>query len=1080
MPITRLLIANRGEIAIRVARTAADMGLETVAIYSPDDAHCLHVRSADSALELPGAGVAAYLEIPAIIDAAKRGGCDAVHPGYGLLSERGDFARACAAAGLIFVGPAADTLDLLGDKMQARQAARALSIPVIEGRDINDTDALADFLRDVGRPVMVKAAMGGGGRGMRVVSDATEAEAAFAQCSAEADSAFGDGRLYGEVFLPAVRHVEVQIIGDGTSVTHLWDRDCTLQRRNQKIVEIAPAPDLAPELRAALLRDAVALGQSTGYRGLGTAEFLVETDTGAYYFIETNPRIQVEHTVSEDWAGVDLVEIQLRLADGAALDHLGLPDVAGPMPTGFAVQARINTERLGPDGQITPTGGRIDTFVLPGGRGVRIDTHGYSGYRTNPGFDSMLAKLILRTASDDLGALLTRTRRALAEFHVSGVETNIPLLSALLARPELADWDVDTRLIERISAELTGAEAAPDGFFAPLAPDAAIPIQTAPDGQIAVTAQMQAVLVSFEIAEGEIAQPGQTLAIVEAMKMQHEIRAPEPCVVRAHLAAPGDPVERDQPILFAEPAETGQSAQDADARVDPDHIRADLQSLRDRTALTLDTNRPKAVERRRSRGQRTARENLDDLLQGGAFLEYGQLVFAAQRRRHPLDDLRAATPADGIITGVGTVNGALFPEGDTNVAILAYDGTVMAGTQGMMGHLKTDRLLELARDEKLPVIFYTEGGGGRPGDEDFADVMSTGLSIMTFNLMARLTATKPSIGVNSGYCFAGNAAVFGACDIKIATRDSWIGLGGPAMVEAGGLGAHSPKDIGPAPMQAQIGLLDLLAEDEADATAMARQVLACFQGPLSDWQAPDQRLLRHAIPENRKRVYDIRTVIAGLADTDTFLETRAAFAPGMITGFLRVEGHAFGLIANNPKHLGGALDAQASEKAAGFLRLCSRFGLPVLSLCDTPGFMVGPESEQQGGVQRACELITAGAQMQSPLFTIVLRKGYGIGAQAMAGGSFAAPFFNIAWPTGEFGAMGLEGAVTLGYKREMEAETDPVARQALFDRLVAKSYENGRALNVASLQEIDAVIDPADTRDWIMNGLRAATRGAAL
>lgn len=1065
----KLMIANRGEIAIRIARTAAALGVPSVAIHPRDDARCLHTRSADQSVEIPGTGVAAYLDIAAIVATAVETGCDAVHPGYGLLSENAGFATACAHAGLIFVGPAPETLTALGDKTQARRIADDQDVPTIPGRDsITSPDDLAAFLaKQNGAAVMVKAAAGGGGRGMRPLRDANGAEAAFAQCQGEAMAAFGDGRLYGERLIENARHIEVQIIGDGQTVRHLWDRDCTLQRRHQKVVELAPAPLLSDDLRQALLQAATRIAAAQGYRGLGTVEFLVEPGANAktgWYFIEVNPRIQVEHTVTEDWLGLDLVALQLRLAAGEPLNRLDLPPT-DDMPGGQALQLRITAQ----PGPITPGTGQIDQFILPGGPGLRIDTHGYAGYRPHPGFDPLLAKVILRSPSIDLGHMLARARRALGEMVVTGLSTNIALLDHLLARPGLADWAIDTATADSVEP----SAHATDPFFDTETTTRAPTQHDIPPGTEAITAALPAVVTSLDVAEGQQVARGQVLAVIEAMKMQHELTAPQSGTVATLLVQPGDTVEAGQPLILIRPDIEAGTAPEAIAAPDPDHIRPDLQALLDRRALTQDAQRPEAMARRRARGQRTARENVTALLVGGDFIEYGQLVYAAQRRRRATDDLIAASPADGIITGIGHINADRFGDAQSRVAVLAYDGSVMAGTQGMMGHLKTDRILELARDQRLPVIFYTEGGGGRPGDTDFADVMSSGLGVMTFNLMTRLTADKPSIGVNAGYCFAGNAAVFGACDIRIATRNSWIGLGGPAMVEAGGLGAHKPTDIGPAPMQARIGLVDLLAEDEGHATALARQVMGYFQGPLTDWSAPDQRPLRHVIPENRKRVYDIHNVIDGLADQGSFLELRPGYAPGMITGFLRIGGQAIGLIANNPGHLGGAVDAAASAKGAGFLTFCARFEMPVLSLCDTPGFMVGPDSEAEGGVQQACALLGAGAQMADRLFCVVLRKGYGIGAQAMAGGSFAAPVFVIAWPTGEFGAMGLEGAVQLGYRRELEAEPDPDARQALFDRLVAQSYEQGQALNVAALTEIDAVIDPAETRDWVRQGLRA-------
>ncbi|MEX0286334.1 MAG: carboxyl transferase domain-containing protein [Paracoccaceae bacterium] len=1048
-----ILIANRGEIAIRVARTAAELGIKTVAVAPADDANCPHLRHADDQAILPGAGAAAYLDIDAIIATARDKGCDAIHPGYGFLSERSEFAAACADAGLTFIGPSTDVLAALGDKSAARNAAAALGVPVIPARSpIVDVSDLTAFLTDCNGPVMLKAVSGGGGRGMRVVRSDSDATAAFDAASAEARAAFGNGTLYAERLLESARHIEVQIAGDGTQVIHLWDRDCSLQRRHQKIIELAPAPGLAPDLREGILGAAVRIGEAQGLQTLATVEFLVEPDASVdhgWYFLEVNPRLQVEHTVTEDWLGLDLVELQLRLAAGEALSAMDLPDTA---PSGHAIQLRINAERFTATG-VMPASGTLDHFQPPGGRGLRIETHGEPGYAPHPGFDTLLAKLIVRDTT--LPRLLTRANRALRDFRIEGIESNTALLAELLNREDIQTWTVSTRLVDEVLpglADLTTPQGADGGT---------------------VTAPMAANVVSIDVEPGQTVQRGALLAVLEAMKMQHELRAEAACQIDDILARPGEAVAEGTALFRVTPQEDASDATDSTQAIDPDHIRPDLQAVLDRIALTQDANRPDAVKRRRSRGQRTARENHADLTGGAEFMEYGALVHAAQRRRHDPKQLQVMCPADGIITGIGHVNGDLFDPEHSRAAMLLYDGSVMAGTQGFLGHKKTDRILEVARDQKLPVIFYTEGGGGRPGDEDFNDICVSGLDVMTFNLMTRLTADKPSIGVNSGYCFAGNAAVFGACDIKIATRDSWIGLGGPAMVEAGGLGAHSPKDIGPAPMQADIGLVDVLAEDEAHATALTRAIFGMFQGPVADWQAPDQRLLRHVVPENRKRVYDIRAAIAGLVDVGSFVEMRAQFARGLITGFCRIEGVPFGLIANNPHHLGGALDADASEKGAGFLRLCGRFGLPVISLCDTPGFMVGPDSERQGGVQRACELIGAGAALADHLFTVVLRKGYGIGAQAMAGGSFAAPAFVVSWPTGEFGAMGLEGAVQLGYKKELEAAGDDAARQALFDQLVGQFYERGQALNVASLQEIDAVIDPADTRKWIMNGWRA-------
>ena len=434
------------------------------------------------------------------------------------------------------------------------------------------------------------------------------------------------------------------------------------------------------------------------------------------------------------------------------------------------------------------------------------------------------------------------------------------------------------------------------------------------------------------------------------------------------------------------------------------------------------------------------------------------------------------SPADGLVAGVGSVNGALFGDEKSRCMVIAYDYTVFAGTQGMMNHKKKDRMLRLAEEWRIPVVLFAEGGGGRPGDTDSMGV--AGLDIPTFATFARLSGLVPLVGIVSGRCFAGNAALLGCCDVIIATRNANIGMGGPAMIEGGGLGVFTPEEVGPIDVQAPNGVVDLVVEDEAEAVLKAKQYLAYFQGPLAEWRAADQRLLRRLIPENRLRAYDVRAVIEALCDEDSVLELRRDFGIGIVTALVRIEGRPFGLLANNPHHLGGAIDAPAADKAARFLQLCDAYGLPIVSLCDTPGFMVGPEVEKLAQVRHVSRMFVTSASLSVPWFTVVLRKGYGLGAQGMTGGSFHAPFFIVSWPTGEFGGMGLEGAVRLAYRRELEAVDDPALRDALYQKLVAQLYQAGKANNMAAFLEIDDVIDPADTRRWILRGLRSVPEPA--
>jgi len=588
----------------------------------------------------------------------------------------------------------------------------------------------------------------------------------------------------------------------------------------------------------------------------------------------------------------------------------------------------------------------------------------------------------------------------------------------------------------------------------------------------AVRAPLQGTVVSLEVADGAAVHAGEPLVVLEAMKLEHLVEAPHAGIVRDVSVAVGDLVQEGHALVYLERAEVAGARPVESREQDLDRIRPDLAEARERHAIGLDARRPDAVARRRKTGQRTARENVDDLVDPGTFVEYGPLVIAAQRRRRALDDLIARTPADGLVAGIGRVNGDLFGDSGTQCIVMSYDYTVLAGTQGQQNHRKKDRMFELAREQRLPIVFLTEGGGGRPGDTDASGV--SGLDCLAFALFAELSGLVPLVGITSGRCFAGNAVLLGCCDVIIATAGSNIGIGGPAMIEGGGLGVVRPEEIGPLDVQTQNGVVDVAVADEAEAVRVAKKYLSYFQGPLARFDCPDQRALRGIVPENRLRAYDVRKVIDGLADVDSGLELRRDFGHGVITSLIRVEGRALGVIANNPNHLAGAIDRDGADKATRFMQLCDAFDLPILFLCDCPGIMVGPEIEKTALVRHAARMFVTAASLTVPFFTIVLRKGYGLGAQAMAGGSFKAPLFTISWPTGEFGGMGLEGAVKLGYSKELAAVEDPAQRETLFEEMVGRMYQIGKAVNVASHFEIDDVIDPADSRTWIVNALRSA------
>ena len=720
--IKRLLVANRGEVAVRIMATASVLGIETVAVYPADDAACGHVGRADAAVELPGAGAAAYLDVDAIIAAAAGTGCDMLHPGYGFLSERPELAARCAAAGLRFAGPGPEALALFGDKAAARARARELGVPVLAGTGIDPSpEQVLALLREHGA-VMVKAVAGGGGRGLRPVTREEDLAEAMRRCASEAAAAFGDGRVYAERLLTRARHVEVQVVGDGTgAVAVLGDRDCSLQRRRQKLIEIAPAA-LAGEVRARLSAAAAALVGSAGYAGLATAEFLVQDDEIA--FLEVNPRLQVEHTVTEQVTGLDLVELGLRVADGATLGTLALDAT----PRGVAVQARVNAETLRPDGTLLPGDGTLSRFQPPAGRGVRVDTAGYPGYTVSPRYDSLLAKVI--TTGGTLEEAARRAVRALAEFDIAGVPANTALLQALLQAPGLGTHDVGW--IDAHAAELAGGDAAAPAEAAGRRRRRRRPA----DGGAAVRAPLTGTVVAVAVAPGDPVAAGRRAARhrgdEDGARGAGAGRGP------GARGAPRRRAPRWRPgtvlvVLAGSGADAAEQAPAGDVPLD--HVRPDLAEVRERHRTGLDEGRPEVTARRHAAGRRTARENIADLADPGSFTEYGALTIAAQRRRRPLDDLIARTPADGLVLGTATVDGR-------PVAVMSYDYTVLAGTQGHMNHRKTDRLLELVRRERLPLVMFAEGGGGRPGDTDTTSV--AGLDVPTFRLTAAAVGPGPA------------------------------------------------------------------------------------------------------------------------------------------------------------------------------------------------------------------------------------------------------------------------------------------------------------------------------------------------
>ena len=1136
--LQRVLIANRGEIAIRIARAASAIGIESVAVHPRADEFALHTRVATQARAIGGPGaeadpISAYLDIDALLAVAADTGCDSVHPGYGFLAENAELARRCADAGLTFVGPRAETLALFGDKVAARTLAAANGIPTVAGsaEPVADAAEAAAAATEIGYPVMLKAAAGGGGRGMRLVAGAEEMAEAFARCRSEAEAAFGDGTLFVERRVERPRHIEVQVLADATGATiHLWERDCSVQQRNQKVVEIAPAAGLDPDLRARLLHDAVRLVAAADLINAATVEFLVDPSDGSHFFIECNPRIQVEHTVTEQVTGIDLVEAQFRIAGGATLADLGLGSQAEvPEPRGHAVQARVVA--VGP--------GTLTAYKEPTGPGVRVDGSGYVGYTPPPQFDPLLAKVIASSGSSgDLPAALDRTARALADFHIAGLPTNLGQLRAILAdaavragdarttllteRPELAtpsgpqtngrDPADAVALFESRAAVLSGGGG---GSPAPQPVAAATgPSLTPEDGQRAIESPMGATVIECRVAVGDRVGPGQTLVTLSAMKMETNITAPAAgTIVDLIDLAPGTTVGAGQVVALLGGAGAdqggGPSGNGATAPAEEswqptlDQI-GDLHRLATERLASGSTD--PGVVRQRSRGKLTCRERIELLLDDGSFREVGSVAGFASYG----DDgtVEAFTPANHV-GGWGDIDGR------TSV-VCADDFTSRGGhSDGAIGakSLYLDRLsIELA----IPSVRLLDGssGGGsvasmvpaQKGEGESTAKESKGAikagrprvsggggSFLPSHLgstpYTRQLTTVPVVNVLLGSVVGIGAAKAVLGHFSVMVRDiAQLFVAGPPVVSHAMGYDVTKEELGGWHIHCRNGSVDNLAETEEDAIDQTRRFLSYLPG--SVFEAPpslpprtddpaDRREdeLLHLIPRKRTTTFDVRRAIELMADHDSFFEIGRLWGSDQVVGFARFNGRTVGVLASDSRHAnGGALTADGCAKLTRHLDLCDLFNIPVLNLVDNPGFAVGIEHEVNGTIRKGGEWMVAFAQVQVPIFTVVMRRSFGV-----AGNNYAsprsAPSVRVTWPAADVGGIPPEGGIEAAYKRQLAEAEDPVALRA---ELEARIESARGPLGPLSRFELEEMIDPRDTRRHICEWIEQAYRLVSL
>ncbi|HPU52576.1 MAG TPA: carboxyl transferase domain-containing protein [Burkholderiaceae bacterium] len=1129
----RVLIANRGEIAIRIARAAASLGIESVAVHAPIDALSLHSRLATRALEigsqLPRTAdpVRAYLDIDAILDAARRSGSDCVHPGYGFLSENAAFAQRCREEGLRFVGPSPESLALFGDKVKARGFAQSLDIPVVPGTPAplaSAAEAAAVAAR-IGYPVMLKAAAGGGGRGMRAISRPEDLAEAFARCQSEAQAAFGDGSVFLEKLVPRPRHIEVQVLGDGQgNVVHLFERDCSVQLRNQKVVEVAPAPNLDAGLRQRILGDAIKLAKAARYENAGTVEFLVNPQTGEHFFIECNPRIQVEHTITEQVMGFDLVEAQFRIAAGATLASLGLADQAAVgTPRGYAIQARIVAQGTG----------TIVAYREPSGPGVRVDACGYLGLTPPPQFDPLLAKLIAQSGSaQTFESAVERTLRALDEFQITGVATNTAQLRSILNDRSFRAGDARTSLLDEIAAAAgtarpeAGAAAGPLQFLDQQAaalgrgPGAAAtgqpaeqPSLSVPDGHQGVESPQSGSVIECLVQNGATVSAGQTLLIITAMKMETTVAAPCSGVVTdLQPLAAGDLVSAGQIVVVIRPtagASTGASAASSAEGWGP--MLADVAALQGmaHARLAPDSKDP-GVVRQRSRGKLNCRERITLLLDDGSFREIGSLAGFTSYDED--GNIAEFTPANQV-GGLGRING--------RTAVVCADDFTSRGGHADGAISSKNRYLDgLSVEMQVPSIRLLDGssGGGSvatmvPKQESSAAsnaqesvgaikagrprVTGGGGSFLPAHLGATLYAEQlhkvPVVNMLLGSVVGIGAAKAVLGHFAVMVRDlAQLFVAGPPVVSHAMGYEVTKEDLGGWHIHCRNGSVDNLAESEEEAVEMARRFLSYL--PSSVHEAPpvvapdpadppdrrDEELFT-LIPRKRTTTFDVRRAIRLMADKDSFFEIGSLWGTDQVVGFVRFNGYPMGVIASDSRHVnGGALTADGCDKLRRHLDLCDLFHLPVLNLIDNPGFAVGIEHEIAGTIRKGGEWMIAFAQVAVPIFSVLMRRSFGV-----AGNNYATPraqaSMRVVWPAADVGGIPPEGGIEAAYKRQLAEAADPAALRAEINARIESARGPIGPLNRFQIEEM---IDPRDTRrlicEWVQDAYRIVSQPARL
>ena len=1065
--MSTVLVANRGEIAVRIIDAVHAVGMTAAAIHTSDDD--AHIRHADEAILLDGVGAAPYLDIDQVVAAAVTAGATHLHPGYGFLSENPALARACAEAGVTFVGPSPETLDIFGDKARARQLAASAGVPVVPATGIDPTlEEAQEFLREHG-DVMVKATAGGGGRGLRRVTDPDELAGAIEECAREAQLHFGSAQHFIEKYVDHPHHVEFQVIGDGTSHQHLGERDCSVQRRNQKIVEIAPSPFLTPQLRTRMAAAALSIAAAVDLTSLATVEFLVAD--GAFYFMEVNPRLQVEHTVTEAVTDIDLVATQLRVSLGRSLADLSLEHP--PAAHGFAVQVRVNAETIDEDGEITPHAGPVDALAIPAGRYVRVDTALRGGGRVSPRFDSLIAKVI--GWSETFTGASAVTARALEDLRIAPVRTNRTLLHAILTDEEFLRGDTDTGYLGAALPRLVHHTLADDDATAAHTDATAVDV---PDGAQTVEAKLAGVIASVRAHEGDTVAAGQVVLVVESMKMEHPVTVSTGLTLDRVLVAPGDSVDAGQVLAFGRPADaTGQAAADAEAEVTEavdEDWEAEVEEIRRRHAFAHEHGGPDKVARQHDTGRLTARERIDALADDGSFEEIGPLAGFGE---YDADGNLVRVRPSNYLSGTAKIRGRR--------ALLGVDDFSIRGGSGDAAvHTKQVFTEQLAGEMRVPMIRVLDGasGGGSVKKVLTAQAMYLPVNPGWDHVVDNMSRV-PVVSICAGPTVGLGAARFVMSHFGVMVQ----GLGqlftaGPPVVRAATGEAVDKDGLGGEAIHRTNGTVERFVPDEATAYQVVSDFLSYL--PQSVDELPpviansdpvdrsEDRLIR-AVPRNPRQIYAIEPILDAVFDAGSVFRF-AEYGDGTYTALARLDGHPVGVVTADPSQ-GATLSREGAQAVERLVDLCEAFHLPLVSLTDQAGMTIGVQAEKDATIRAGARAIAAIYQSRIPQAEIILRRVYGVGGAGIVNRHRAVRSW--AWPSGDWGSLPPQGGIEAAFRAELAAHPEPEARLAEITREMEQVSSRFRTAETFSVQDI---IDPRTSRrrlcEWVKDAYAVLPR----